>query len=229
MEQRNAFDLRVLYSTRWRHTACLDPEHALSHHEEMRATRLIIWRRRRMSIWNANFDRFGHPPPDRVLGGRGGDLPNWRISICQHESLTSTNLNSNSIWKFCQKIVSRWFDLSFTRGPSSLRLLCNQKFQLIFWNLTIVCLFEAEGFGLPCMAWAGSRLLVKSRLIRIRADEELARTRKYQNIRDRACVCFGRAWHSHKTRRMPRHNLLRHAPASTVGPCRPWFLSDHVS
>jgi hypothetical protein len=31
--------------------------------------------------------------------------------------------------------------------------------------------FEAEGLGLPCTAWAGSGLLVKSRLIRIRADE----------------------------------------------------------
>jgi hypothetical protein len=31
--------------------------------------------------------------------------------------------------------------------------------------------FEAEGFGLPCTAWAGSGLLVKSRLTRIRADE----------------------------------------------------------
>ncbi len=30
---------------------------------------------------------------------------------------------------------------------------------------------EAEGSGLPCTAWAGSGLLVKSRLIRIRADE----------------------------------------------------------
>ncbi len=29
----------------------------------------------------------------------------------------------------------------------------------------------AEGFGLPCTAWAGSGLLVKSRLLRIRADE----------------------------------------------------------
>jgi hypothetical protein len=35
-------------------------------------------------------------------------------------------------------------------------------------NATI---FEAEGFGLPCTAWAGSGLLVKSRLIRIRAYE----------------------------------------------------------
>ncbi len=31
--------------------------------------------------------------------------------------------------------------------------------------------FEAEGFGLPCTAWAESELLVKSRFIRIRADE----------------------------------------------------------
>jgi hypothetical protein len=31
--------------------------------------------------------------------------------------------------------------------------------------------FEAEGFGLPCTAWAGSGLLVKSRLSRIKADE----------------------------------------------------------
>jgi hypothetical protein len=42
-------------------------------------------------------------------------------------------------------------------------------------------LFEAEGFGLPCTAWAGSRLLVKSRLIRIRADEGARkRTRTYE-------------------------------------------------
>ncbi len=40
-------------------------------------------------------------------------------------------------------------------------------------------LFETEGLDLPCTAWAGSGLLVKSRLIRIRADEgarERART-----------------------------------------------------
>jgi hypothetical protein len=35
----------------------------------------------------------------------------------------------------------------------------------------IVSVFEAEGFGLPCTAWAGSGLLVKSRLIRFRAEE----------------------------------------------------------
>jgi hypothetical protein len=40
---------------------------------------------------------------------------------------------------------------------------------------------EAEGFGLPCTAWAGSGLLVKSRLIRIRADEgTLKRTRTFE-------------------------------------------------
>jgi hypothetical protein len=42
-------------------------------------------------------------------------------------------------------------------------------------------LFEAEGFGLPCTAWAGSGLLVKSRLIRIRADEGAReRTRSFK-------------------------------------------------
>jgi hypothetical protein len=41
--------------------------------------------------------------------------------------------------------------------------------------------FEAEGFGLPCTAWAGSGLLVKSRLIRIRADEGARdRTRSFE-------------------------------------------------
>ncbi len=35
----------------------------------------------------------------------------------------------------------------------------------------MIFFFEAEGFGLPCTAWAGSGLLVKSRLIRIRAYE----------------------------------------------------------
>jgi hypothetical protein len=41
--------------------------------------------------------------------------------------------------------------------------------------------FEAEGFGLPCTAWAGSGLLVKSRLIRIRADEGAReRTKTYE-------------------------------------------------
>ncbi len=43
-------------------------------------------------------------PRRRFCKGAGGDLPNWRISICQHETLTSTNLDSNSIWKFCQKV-----------------------------------------------------------------------------------------------------------------------------
>jgi hypothetical protein len=42
-------------------------------------------------------------------------------------------------------------------------------------------LFKAEGFGLPCTAWAGSGLLVKSRLIRIRADEGAReRTRSFK-------------------------------------------------
>ncbi len=41
--------------------------------------------------------------------------------------------------------------------------------------------FKAEGFGLPCMAWAGSGLLVKSHLIRIRADEGAReRTRSFE-------------------------------------------------
>ncbi len=67
--------------------------------------------------------------------GGGGDLPNWRISICQHETLTSTNLNSNSIWKFCQKIVRRWFYLSFINGPSS--LWCTKVLPaVVFWGLT---------------------------------------------------------------------------------------------
>jgi hypothetical protein len=42
-------------------------------------------------------------------------------------------------------------------------------------------LFEAKGFGLPCTAWAGSGLLLKSRLIRIRADEGAReRTRSFE-------------------------------------------------
>jgi hypothetical protein len=42
-------------------------------------------------------------------------------------------------------------------------------------------LFEAEGFGLPCTAWAGSGLLVKSCLIRIRAHEGAReRTRSFE-------------------------------------------------
>jgi hypothetical protein len=36
--------------------------------------RMIIRRRQRMSIWNCNLDRFGHPPPERVLQGRGRGL-----------------------------------------------------------------------------------------------------------------------------------------------------------
>ncbi len=34
--------------------------------------------------------------------------------------------------------------------------------------------FKAEGFGLPCTAWAGSGLLVKSRLIGSELSRELA-------------------------------------------------------
>jgi hypothetical protein len=42
-------------------------------------------------------------------------------------------------------------------------------------------LFEAEGFGLPCTAWAESGLLVKSSLISISADEEAReRTRTFE-------------------------------------------------
>ncbi len=41
--------------------------------------------------------------------------------------------------------------------------------------------FEAEGFGLPCTARAGLGLLVKSRLIKIRADEgPRERTRSFE-------------------------------------------------
>ncbi len=41
--------------------------------------------------------------------------------------------------------------------------------------------FEAEGFGLPCTARAGSGLLVKSRLISITADEAAReRTRTFE-------------------------------------------------
>jgi hypothetical protein len=50
------------------------------------------------------------------------------------------------------------------------------------WNFIARLLFEAEGFGLPCTpAWAGSGLLFKSRLIRIRADEGAReRTRSFE-------------------------------------------------
>jgi hypothetical protein len=44
-----------------------------------------------------------------------------------------------------------------------------------------VLVFKAEGSGLPCTAWSGSGLLVKSRLIRIRADEGAReRTRTFE-------------------------------------------------
>jgi hypothetical protein len=51
--------------------------------------------------------------------GEGGDVHDWRISIFEHKTLISTNFNSNSIWKFCQKIVRSWFDLTFINGPFS--------------------------------------------------------------------------------------------------------------
>ncbi len=53
--------------------------------------------------------------------------------------------------------------------------------------------FEAEGFGIPCTAWAGSGLLVKSCLIRIRADEgarERTRTLKIELVLAAAGVTF---------------------------------------
>jgi hypothetical protein len=50
-----------------------------------------------------------------------------------------------------------------------------------FFRGPVLTFFEAEGFGLPCTAWAGSGLLVKSRLIRIRADEGAReRTRSFE-------------------------------------------------
>jgi hypothetical protein len=49
--------------------------------------------------------------------------------------------------------------------------------------------FEAEGFGLPCTAWAGSGLVL---------------------------AVTGRDI-SHKTHTSAGHNLLRHAQASAVG------------
>jgi hypothetical protein len=86
--------------------------------------------------------------------------------------------------------------------------------------------FEAEGFGLPCTAWAGSGLLVKSRLIRIRADEgarERTRTFEIELVLDAA----GR---DIPIKRADRHAIiLRYAPASALDQCRLWFLSDHVS
>jgi hypothetical protein len=86
-----------------------------------------------MSIWNANWQIL---PRSRFCEGEGGDLPYWRISKCQYETLTSTNLNSNSIWIFFQNIVRRWFDLSFINAPFSRRHLCIQKFQVTFLTLS---------------------------------------------------------------------------------------------
>jgi hypothetical protein len=51
--------------------------------------------------------------------------------------------------------------------------------------------FEAEGFGLPCTAWAGSGLLVKSRLIRIRAAEGACERTKTFEI-ERVLAAAGR-------------------------------------
>jgi hypothetical protein len=70
-------------------------------------------------------------------------------------------------------------------------------------------------------------LLVKFRLIRIRADEGAReRTRTFE-IR-LVPATAGRDI-SHKTRRSARHDLSHHAPASAVGQCRLWFLSEHLS
>jgi hypothetical protein len=53
-------------------------------------------------------------------------------------------------------------------------IACEHLYILLFF-------FEAEGFGLPSTAWAGSGLLVKSRSIRIRADEGAReRTRSFE-------------------------------------------------
>ncbi len=49
------------------------------------------------------------------------------------------------------------------------KCVCAEKRKILI-DVSSCLFFEAEGFGLPCTAWAGSGLLVKSRLIRIRAD-----------------------------------------------------------
>ncbi len=52
---------------------------------------------------------------------------------------------------------------------------------MLLHDLWVSSFFEAKGFGLPCTAWAGSGLLVKSRLIRIRADKGAReRTRTFE-------------------------------------------------
>ncbi len=63
----------------------------------------------------------------------------------------------------------------------------------VFYFIIFFLFFEAEGFGIPCTAWAGSGLLVKSRLIRIRADEgarERTRTLKIELVLAAAGVTF---------------------------------------
>jgi hypothetical protein len=66
--------------------------------------------------------------------------------------------------------LSRNFRSSLLRGKNHLLLSLRPSF-----------FFEAEGFGLPCTAWAGLGLLVKSRLIGIRADEGAReRTRSFE-------------------------------------------------
>ncbi len=56
-------------------------------------------------------------------------------------------------------------------------LLMKRKFPAFQFSY----IFEAEGFGLPCTAWAGSGLLVKSPLIRIGAGEGAReRTRTFE-------------------------------------------------
>jgi hypothetical protein len=61
------------------------------------------------------------------------------------------------------------------------------------WLWILIFFFEAEGFGLPCTAWTGSGLLVKSRLIMNRADEgtrERTRTFEIKLVLAPPCVTF---------------------------------------
>ncbi len=77
---------------------------------------------------------------------------------------------------------------------------------LLFFSCA-VHFFEAEGFGLPCTAWAGLRLLVKSRLIRIRAGEgarELTRTYEIELV-------LAAAGRDIPIKRADRHAIIHYA------------------
>ncbi len=62
-------------------------------------------------------------------------------------------------------VFTRWFPTNYYvyQVMHIVMQYVSWRLWLVFFFFFLFSFFEAEGFGLPCTAWAGSGLLVKSR------------------------------------------------------------------